>query len=110
MLIRKSKQEKKEKQKRISLILLTFLLILSSGIFPGYTEAEIISRGSNLKQVGPINDSNGFPLWYKDSNDVKLELCLDPRYLLCTCTRRFQCKFANYFPRQLPWRSILSVS
>ena len=51
--------------------------------FQGNTEAEIISRGPNLKQVGPINDSNGFPLWYKDSNDVKLELCLDPDDPLC---------------------------
>ena len=31
-----------------------------------------------LKQVGPINEENGYPLWYKDTNNVKLELCLDP--------------------------------
>jgi hypothetical protein len=31
-----------------------------------------------LKQVGPIDESNGYPVWYKDTNDVKLELCLDP--------------------------------
>jgi hypothetical protein len=31
-----------------------------------------------LKEVGPIDEANGFPLWYKDTNDVKLELCLDP--------------------------------
>ena len=30
-----------------------------------------------LTQVGPINESNGFPFWYKDSKGVKLELCLD---------------------------------
>ena len=84
MLIRKNKQVKKVKShKRIFLILLSFLVIVSSGGFPGYTEAEITSRGPNLKQVGPINDSNGFPLWYKDSNNTKLELCLDPDDLLC---------------------------
>jgi hypothetical protein len=31
-----------------------------------------------LKQVGPLEEGNGFPLWYKDTNGVKLELCLDP--------------------------------
>ena len=90
MLIRKNKQVKKvKKHKRISFILLAFLLILSIGNFPGNTEADVISRGPNLKQVGPINESNGFPLWYKDSNNVKLELCLDPNDpLLWTSTRR----------------------
>src|ERR671920_558002 len=33
---------------------------------------------AGLKQVGPIDETNGFPLWYKDTNNVKLELCLDP--------------------------------
>ncbi len=31
-----------------------------------------------LKQVGPIDETNGFPIWYKDTNNVKLELCTDP--------------------------------
>jgi hypothetical protein len=31
-----------------------------------------------LKQVGPLDEANGFPIWYKDTNNVKLELCLDP--------------------------------
>ena len=58
-------------------------MIVSIVNFPGNTEAELISRGPNLKQVGPINESNGFPLWYKDSNNVKLELCLDPKDQYC---------------------------
>jgi hypothetical protein len=33
---------------------------------------------AGLKQVGPIDESNGFPMWYKDTNNVKLALCLDP--------------------------------
>jgi len=33
---------------------------------------------SGLKQVGPIDETNGFPLWYKDTNNVRLQLCLDP--------------------------------
>jgi hypothetical protein len=37
-----------------------------------------INNTAGLKQVGPIDEANGFPLWYKDTNDVKLGLCLDP--------------------------------
>ena len=33
---------------------------------------------AGLKQVGPIDETNGFPLWYKDPNNVRLELCLVP--------------------------------
>ena len=36
-----------------------------------------------LKQVGPIDETNGFPLWYKDTNNVRLELCLDPSDANC---------------------------
>src|SRR3954470_21098148 len=38
---------------------------------------------SGLKQVGPIDETNGFPLWYKDTNNVRLELCLDPNDANC---------------------------
>ena len=30
-----------------------------------------------LKRVGPIDETNGFPVWYQDSNGTRLELCLD---------------------------------
>ena len=36
-----------------------------------------------LKQVGPIDETNGFPIWYKDTNNVKLELCTDPTDPYC---------------------------
>ncbi len=36
-----------------------------------------------LKQVGPIDETNGFPLWYKDTNNVRLQLCLDPSDANC---------------------------
>ncbi len=36
-----------------------------------------------LKQVGPIDETNGYPLWYKDTNNVRLELCLDPNDANC---------------------------
>jgi hypothetical protein len=37
-----------------------------------------VNNTVGLKQVGPIDETNGFPMWYKDTNNVKLELCLDP--------------------------------
>ena len=67
------------KHRRIFLVLLSFLVILSSGIFWNDAEAVVIERGPELKEVGPINAENGFPVWYKDSAGTKLELCLDAR-------------------------------
>src|SRR4051812_5449991 len=31
-----------------------------------------------LRQVGPIDQANGYPMWYKDTSNTRLELCLDP--------------------------------
>jgi hypothetical protein len=39
-------------------------------------------RTGSLVQVGPIAE-HGFPAWYRDSNNVRLELCADPGDLLC---------------------------
>src|SRR4029077_4990876 len=36
-----------------------------------------------LKQVGPIDETNGYPLWYKDTNNVRAELCLEPGNANC---------------------------
>src|SRR3954468_22407823 len=33
---------------------------------------------AGLKEVGPIDEANGYPMWYKDTNGVKLQLSLDP--------------------------------
>lgn len=51
--------------------------MLSGGIF--WVEAQTIIGGDlpKLKMAGPIHEDNGFPVWYKDSNNVRLELCLD---------------------------------
>ena len=84
MLFRKNSQGKRNTlNKRLFLVLLSFLVIFSSGIFLGSTEAEVISAGPKLTQVGPINESNGFPVWYKDSKGVKQELCLDTENGMC---------------------------
>ncbi|MET8153834.1 PKD domain-containing protein [Actinoplanes sp. NPDC049668] len=39
-------------------------------------------RTGSLVQVGPIAE-HGFPAWYRDSNNTRLELCTDPGDLLC---------------------------
>jgi hypothetical protein len=38
---------------------------------------------SHLKAVGPISGDNGFPVWYKDSNNLSMGLCLDGADRLC---------------------------
>src|ERR687890_946462 len=42
-----------------------------------------VNHTVGLKQVGPIDDGNGYPIWYKDTNNVRLELCLDPNDPYC---------------------------
>lgn len=54
--------------------LLALITILSGGIF--LTNAA--EAAPQLKKVGPIDEENGFPVWYKDSNNIRLQLCLDP--------------------------------
>jgi hypothetical protein len=39
-------------------------------------------RAGKLVQVGPIAD-NGFPAWYRDSNNLRLEACTTPDDPLC---------------------------
>ncbi|MFQ5399231.1 MAG: tandem-95 repeat protein [Anaerolineae bacterium] len=51
------------------------LLLLSFG-FLAY--ANHGPAGSHLVDVGPVHPVNGFPMWYKDSNNLHLELCTDP--------------------------------
>jgi PKD repeat protein len=36
-----------------------------------------INNTVGLKAVGPIDETNGFPLWYRDTTGQRLELCLD---------------------------------
>src|SRR4051812_21424076 len=36
-----------------------------------------------LSAVGPVNTENGFPAWYQDKNNTRVELCLDKDNPLC---------------------------
>lgn len=54
------------KKRTISLALLCLLAIL----------LPVSSALAALQDFGPVNAANGFPLWYRDKNNVPLELCL----------------------------------
>lgn len=43
----------------------------------------IVPAHAELKAMGQINPSNGFPVWYQDTGNVSLDLCLDPNDVLC---------------------------
>jgi hypothetical protein len=62
------------------------LTLAASGAFVASAVTPPPAHNNNtvgLKQVGPIDETNGFPIWYKDTNNVKLELCTDPTDQYC---------------------------
>ncbi|WP_144549828.1 PKD domain-containing protein [Bacillus sp. X1(2014)] len=76
-------RRRKSAIKRLFLVTLTVLLMLSGGII--FTSAEYgmpIKDIPKLKQVGPIGEY-GFPAWYRDSQGNRSELCLDFENPLC---------------------------
>jgi hypothetical protein len=68
-----------------------------------------IDNTVGLKEVGPIDEANGFPLWYKDTNNVKLELCLDPADSNCIMGEvpdpAKPVSFPDNFPDEAFWSS-----
>ncbi|MCM3690603.1 PKD domain-containing protein [Neobacillus niacini] len=83
---RRRKRKKASTLKSVFLLAITAVLIISSGIWGGNgANAEYgvpIEDIPKLKKVGPIGDY-GYPVWYKDSNDKRLELCLEGDNPLC---------------------------
>ncbi|NUR07825.1 MAG: hypothetical protein HOQ22_06265 [Nocardioidaceae bacterium] len=61
------------------------------------------------KAVGPIDETNGFPLWYQDTNGVRLELCTDPNDALCIMgdvpNPQAPVSFPDNFPDEAFWSS-----
>jgi hypothetical protein len=51
------------------------------------TTAGIVSAAeparAGLAAVGPTSSEHGFPVWYRDSNGLALELCLEGGNPLC---------------------------
>ncbi len=63
-----------------------------------------------LADVGPVDHSpqvGGFPLWYRDTNDVRLELCLDETDVHCIAgprpTPSQPVSFPDNFPDEAFW-------
>lgn len=96
MVPRGSRRKRKKKPstlKSVLLLVLTVVLVISSGIWgDSGAKAEYIvpiDQIPKLQKVGPIGDY-GYPVWYKDSKDKRLELCLEGDNPLCG--------FAGEFP------------
>jgi len=67
-------------------VLLPVLVSAGSGSAAAPPPAHPGPTGPNtvgLKIVGPIDETNGFPLWYKDTSGQRLELCLDANDPYC---------------------------
>ena len=67
-------------------VLLPVLVSAGSGSAAAPPPAHPGPTGPNtvgLKTVGPIDETNGFPLWYKDTSGQRLELCLDANDPYC---------------------------
>lgn len=41
------------------------------------------AQAQGLKRIGPVDPVHGFPLWFQDSQDVVLDMCLDHTDQLC---------------------------
>ncbi|MFP7296558.1 PKD domain-containing protein [Neobacillus niacini] len=75
----KRKRKKVSTLKSVFLLAITAVLIISSGIWGDGAKAEYLVPMEDipkLQKVGPIGDY-GYPVWYKDSNGKRLELCLE---------------------------------
>ena len=57
--------------KRMSRLIGTLALLLTS------LGAVSAADAANLKALGPVSPAHGYPVWYQDTNNLALELCLD---------------------------------
>src|SRR3954471_22841828 len=70
-------------RRRTKLLGLTGFLVLAAGAVAVAAPSGLLTQDSagprGLVAVGPVNASNGFPDWYRDSNGVDLMPCDDPQ-------------------------------
>jgi hypothetical protein len=57
-------------------LVLAIGLVAAGGIL-AYAEVIGTPNSGGLVAVGPTSGENGFPVWYKDKNGVRLEPCID---------------------------------
>src|SRR4051812_17210800 len=72
---------------RTKLVALTAFLVLAAGAVAIAAPNGLLTQNSAGPQgvvaVGPVNASNGFPDWYRDTNGVDLMPCDDPQDKYC---------------------------
>ena len=68
-------------------VLLATFLVLAAGAVAIAAPSGLLTQNSagpqGLVAVGPVNASNGFPDWYRDTNGVDLMPCDDPQDKYC---------------------------
>ena len=65
-----------------------------------------VPANAALVETGPIEGDHGFPAWFTDVNNLRLELCLDGPYCLATAERpnpEQPVKFPANFPGEAFW-------
>src|SRR3954466_8233670 len=72
---------------RTRIVALSTFLVLTAGAVAIAAPTGILTPGAGGPQgivtVGPVNPSNGFPDWYRDTNGVDLMPCVDPQDKYC---------------------------
>src|SRR5262245_39495462 len=74
------------RSRRTATIAVSVLMVATFGGFAANAASPPPAHNNGtdgLKQVGPIDETNGFPLWYKDTTNTRLQLCLDPNDANC---------------------------
>ena len=62
-------------------VLAAFGVVAATATLAG---AEVVTPPpAGLQAVGPASSSHGFPVWYEDTNNLRLEQCLDLENPLC---------------------------
>ncbi|WP_223588872.1 Ig-like domain-containing protein [Neobacillus bataviensis] len=74
--------KKKSRMKRLFLVSLSLVTLLSGGI-PAANAETVPMDFPRLAQLGPIHEDNGYPVWYEDSQGTRLQLCLDANDPFC---------------------------
>jgi hypothetical protein len=69
-------------RRRLSLLALIIITILGSGIYWVNAADNVLATGTLIKH-GPIHEDNGFPVWYKDAQGTRMQLCLDAADPMC---------------------------
>lgn len=78
------------------------------GITAGFLLASSMSVPAHavLAETGPVDEQHGFPAWFTDANNLRLELCLDGPYCLATAERpnpEDAVDFQTNFPGEAFW-------